>query len=484
MNTVQRIVKNTTVLFTASAISKLLGFFYIMYTARFLRAEGFGILSFTLAFAGIFGIFTDLGLCPLTVREVARNKSLSGKYLGNTTVIKIFLVIVTFVLMGIIIYALDFPKQTIKMIYIIFLSVILNSFYRMFYSIFQAYEKVEYKSIGEIVNSFLKFAAVLFAISQRFNIIGFAYIYLIASTVILGYSFGIYLWKFIPPKIEVNFNLWKFTIKEALPFGFSSIFVTIYFMIDSVMLSIMKSNEIVGWYNAAYRLVIILIFIPTAYMTSIFPVMSNLFKLSEKSLRFSYERSIKYMLIISVPIAIGTTFLSDRIISLIYGAEYMPSIIALQILIWTIIFIFVDSVSGNLLESINRQLSVAKVTGIGAFVNIVLNFLLIPKFSYIGASIATITTELIVLLLYTYILSKTEYAINLSFIKDALKVTVSSLVMVVIIKYYNNINLIFLIFICAVAYWCMLYITKVFDEKDRSMVKKLLARSNYSKNEK
>lgn len=481
MNTVQRIVKNTAVLFAANVISKLLGFFYIMYTARFLGAEGFGVLSFALAFTGIFGVFTDLGLWPFTVREVARDKSLSGKYLGNITVMKIFLVIITFILMGITIYMLDYPKETIKVVYFIFLSVIFNSFSQMFYSIFQAYEKMEYQSIGQIINSVLKVAGALFAISQRFNIVGFASIYFIVSVIILGYSFSVYLWKFISPKIEVDFNLWKSMIKQALPFGFSSIFVTIYYWIDSVMLSIMKGNEIVGWYNASYRLVIVFLFIPTAYTMSIFPVMSNLYKLSEKSLRFSYERSIKYMLIISIPIATGITLLANRVILLIYGVEYIPSIIALQILIWTIIFIFINCVSGNFLESINRQVSVTKVTGMGAIINIVLNLLMIPKFSYVGASIATVATEFIVLLILAYTLSKTKYAIKVSSLKDALKVIISSLVIVIIIKYYSNINLILLIFTCAFAYCCMLYITKVFDEKDRLMVKNLLIGGNYSK---
>lgn len=479
MNTVQKIAKNTAVLFAANVISKLLGFFYIMYTARYLGAERFGVLSFALAFTGIFGVFTDLGLWPLTVREVARDKSLAGKYLGNITVIKILLVIITFILIGITINMLDYPKQIIKVVYFIYLSIIFNSFSQMFYSIFQAYEKMEYQSIGQIINSVLKVAGALFAISQRFDVVGFASIYFVISAIILGYAFSVYLWKFITPKIEVNFNLWKPMIMKALPFGFSSIFATIYYWIDSVMLSIMKGNEIVGWYNGAYRLVIVLLFIPTAYTMSIFPVMSNLYKISEKSLRFSYERSIKYMLIISIPIATGTTLLSSRVVLLIYGVEYMPSIIALQILIWTIIFIFINYVSGNLLGSIDRQVSVAKVMGIGAGINIILNLLMIPKFSYIGASIATVITDFIVLSVLVYILSKTEYAIKVSSLKAALKVLVSTLVIVIIIKYYSNINLILLIFICVFAYCCMLYIIKIFDEKDILMMKKFLIRGKY-----
>ena len=83
MNTVQRIAKNTGVLLVSQIASYIIGFFFIMYTARYLGAEGFGILSFALAFTAIFAVFSDLGYNTLLIREVARDKSLTGKYLGN-----------------------------------------------------------------------------------------------------------------------------------------------------------------------------------------------------------------------------------------------------------------------------------------------------------------------------------------------------------------------------------------------------------------
>ena len=109
MNTVQRIAKNSLFLLASNIISKILGFFYVMYIARYLGAEGFGILSFALAFTGIFSVFSDLGLGSLTVREVARDKSLASKYLGNIAVMKIFLVIITFALLALTINLLSYP---------------------------------------------------------------------------------------------------------------------------------------------------------------------------------------------------------------------------------------------------------------------------------------------------------------------------------------------------------------------------------------
>jgi len=91
MNTVQRIAKNTGVLLVSQIASYILGFFFVMYTARYLGAAGFGILSFALAFTGIFGVFADLGLSTLTIGEVARDKSLASDYLGNIAVMKVIL---------------------------------------------------------------------------------------------------------------------------------------------------------------------------------------------------------------------------------------------------------------------------------------------------------------------------------------------------------------------------------------------------------
>ena len=104
MNTVQRIAKNTGVLLIAQIASYFIGFFFIMYTARYPGAEGFGInpfkkrlrkmlrISFAFAFAEIFRVSSDLGLSTLTIREVARDKSSAGKYLGNVAVMKVILV--------------------------------------------------------------------------------------------------------------------------------------------------------------------------------------------------------------------------------------------------------------------------------------------------------------------------------------------------------------------------------------------------------
>ncbi len=477
-NTVQRIAKNTTALLVAQLISYSLGFFYIMYTARYLGVAGFGILSFALAFTGIFGVFTDLGLQPLTVREVARDKSLASKYLANVSTMKVILVAITFGLIALTINLLGYPEQTIKVVYLIALSVVFHAFTGMFYSIFRAHEKMEYQSLGQILNSVLLLSGAFFLIKQGFGVIGFASLHSLVSAIALGYSFVVCVWKFVLPKIEINFGFWKTMIKQALPFGLTILFFSLYYRIDMVMLSMMKGNEAVGWYSAAHRLVFTFAAISGPFLGSFFPVTSRLYQSSKEALIRSSERAFGYLLMIALPIGLGTTILASRLISLIYGAEYIPSIIALQILIWTGVFIFVD-VFGNLLGSIDKQIEMAKVSGICLLVNVVLNLLLIPKYSYVGASIATVITNIVGIFgLYGYVVRSGYQLSNKFLLKKIFKVATATIIMGAYTISFQNVSLLLLVPSSAMFYFLSFYLLKGFDSEDRELFKKVFTGGN------
>lgn len=476
MNTVKKVAKNTTVLFIATLTSYTLGFFTTLYSARYLGAGGFGIISLALSLTSLFGVFADLGLSNLTVREVTREKSFKDKYILNTTLIRVILAFLTFGTLILAVNIIGYSHLVKEVIYFITFSIIFTAFTGGFSSIFQAYEKMEYQSIGTIINAVFMFLGTLLAVIFKLDILIFAAIYFLASLLTLTYSFGVYVLKFGLPKLDIDLSFWKPTIKEALPFGIAGVFVTIYYWIDSVMLSVMVGNEAVGWYNAAYKLLFAFLSLYSVYMVAIFPVMANLYKTSLKALQFSYERSFKYMLLISIPIAIGTTILSNKVILLVYGADYIPSIIALQILVWTIIFMFLNGISGNLLGSINQQLVVTKITASGAVLNILLNLVLIPKFSLVGSSVATVLTEFLILPLYLYVLLKTSFTDYKFILKDLPKIVVANITMAVYLIVSKDMNLFLEIIIGSIIYLSTLYLTKTLDEEDLSLIKSLLKR--------
>jgi len=470
---VRRVVKNTAMLLISDVIGKIFMFFFVIYTARYLGAEGFGTLSFALAFTGIFSIFANLGLQQLTVREVARDKSLASKYLANVISMKLILVIITFGLIALAINLMDYPEKTIHVVYLLALYVIFNAFIQIFYSIFQSFEKMVYQSIGQILNSMLLLSGATYAIKQNLDVVGFAFVFFIVSVIILGYSFLICTFKFIKPNIEFDWNFWKLTLKEALPFGLTGTFIAIYLWIDSVMLSLIKGDEVVGWYTAAYRLILVLLSIPIAFNSALFPLMSQFHLNSKSSLRYSYEKLFKYMIIIGVPIGVGTTLLADRIILLIFGIEYTPSIVALQILVWALVLIFARTAFERLFESINKQIIVTKVFGICAILNIVLNLILIPKYSYVGAAIATLLSDLTIFIMVFIWSLKIGYGISIKNVLNIIfKVVAASLLMGFCIEFFKN-SLFIAVPLAICIYLWTLYLVNGISEDDINLFRKV-----------
>jgi O-antigen/teichoic acid export membrane protein len=477
MSTVQRIARNTTLLLLSNVASFVIGFFFTMYVARHLGAAGFGVLSFGLAFTAIFGVFTDIGLQALMIREIARDKAAAAKYLGNVAVMKLLLVVLTFGVMALAINLLDYPQQTVNVVYLLGLAVVLNAFSLMFYGMFWAYERMEFQALGQVLAGAITLAGAFWAISHGYNVAGFAMFYTIASVVTLGYSFVISAWKFTLPRIEVDPGFWKRTFKETWPFGLSALFAAFFYSMDSVMLSVIKGEEAVGWYSAAYRLISVLSFIPMAYFSSIFPIMSRLHITSKELLRFTYERSFKYMLILGVPIGVGTTILANKIIVLIFGLGYVNSIIALQILVWSMVFVFVSGVFTQSFASANKQILVAAVVTFCAVANVVLNLILIPRYGVTGASISALATQSL-LFLTSYVWGlRIGYVIPIkNLIEIAARVLIASAIMCAMLLCLKNFYILALVPMSALLYFAALYIIGGIDKEDMTLLRSLVAR--------
>lgn len=471
MNIIQKIAKNMMFLLASQIITLAINFFYTTYTARYLGAEGLGVLSFALAFAGIFGLFSDFGINSLTIREVARDKRLAGKYVGNALIIKVCLSVISFGIIAIAINLLGYPEQTIKVVYLFALYTVFSNFNGIFYSIFSSFENMEYSSIGRILNSVLMLIGTFIAIEQGVDILGFAFVYLFVNMLVLVYSSFIFIFKFKTYKLEFNCCFSRSLLLISLPFFLSAIVDTIGFKTDILMLSFMKGDVITGWYSAAFRLMEVLIFIPSIFGGAIYPVLSNFYVSSQESLRYTFQKSFEYLIIASLPIAVGTTILADRIILTIYGKDFISSIIVLQILIWTIPTIFLSYFIGTMLASVNKQYLAFKISFICAFFNIMANLLLIPKYGLIGASVATVISSLLACTLSLCFLPiPIHISSNHNFI---MKPLIASLIMGIFLFNFKEMNLLALICLSIFVYSITLIIIGTFSKTDINLVKML-----------
>jgi O-antigen/teichoic acid export membrane protein len=167
--------------------------------------------------------------------------------------------------------------------------------------------------------------------------------------------------------------------------------------------------------------------------------------------------------------AMGITLLADEIIEVIYGHNFQNSVIALQILSWDILLVFLYGCISFLLVAINKQHQMALFAGCTAFINIILNLILIPKYSYVGSAFATIAAESF--LLVAYICLSGRYFHFLPLHRIIIKPIIACCLMGLFVYYFHEINLAVIISLAIVLYFSVLFIIKGFSKDDISLLK-------------
>jgi O-antigen/teichoic acid export membrane protein len=451
-----------------------------MYSARFLGAANFGVLSYAMAFTSIFAVLGDLGLQTLIVREVARYKETAPKYLANVNLMKLLLISSTFLVIVVVINVMGYPQQSVHVVYILWIAAVVQIFSGVYYSIFQGNERMEFVAIGQIANSIITLASIFCAIYFNFNVITFACIYIFSNSLTLIYCIVISLTNFARDFYKYGVfrydkTFWKPTIQQALPFGLQSLFVMLYYYTDTIILSLTGSDNSVGLYNAAYKLSLIPLFINAAFNSTLIPLMARFSISSPELLGITFKRYFKYMMLIGIPIGIGTTLLSSRFVLLIFGPGFTEATTALQILIWSTVFIFLNGAYIPLVYALNKQGLATRITLAAALFNIISNIIIIPAFGFIGASYVKSATELLVLIL-TYLFSfKFGYMLSLKTVgKDLVKIILASSLMGAFIWYFNDLNLLILVPAATLIYFVASFLFLYYDKHDVDSVRQIM----------
>ena len=334
MSNASRIVRNTSYLLAARVATVLIGIVTSVLTARYLGASGFGILGFALAITAIFGILADFGLGTLTTREVARDRSLANKYLGNVIVTRIFLGITFVVLIAFLVNFLGYSEQTIYVTYVIAVSVVISTAAGTIAALFQAFQEMQHIALGSLVTSVAMLFGISGAIALHIGVVGFAYVYVIANVVTLGYFYIAYARRFRLQRPEIDWAFCKHTLKEAWPMAALATSVMIYFRIDVVILSFFQGAAQIGLYTVAYTVSETSTIVPTMFMASLFPLISQMHEDSRHSFTETCAKSMKYMIYIALPMAFTVTLWAKPIVAMFYGSAFSGSAVALQIIIW------------------------------------------------------------------------------------------------------------------------------------------------------
>lgn len=481
LSNTQKIIKNTGFLFIAQILAMILSFFSLMYMGRYLGPTYFGVINLAIAFSNFFVVFADWGLSTVLTRDLARDFTKAKKYMSNAAALKLVLIVCVFCLILLIAFIAGYTREIIHSIMLVAISTLIMNFAQIYFSLFQAVERMEFQALIQVLYAVILFGGVIYTVNVNLGVDGITGSFVIASAlaiIVATACSGRILHKkqdfCLSNVLDFDKVIWKYLFKESVPFGLSVISVGIYMWFDTMLLSLYKGEQSVGFYSAAYKIVMVFNAIPLSVIGAIFPVMARLYKEDSSYLNLFYNKAVKYMLILGLPIAAGITILSAKIITIVFGADYQASVVPLQILIWSEVLIFCSLVCVTLLNSIGKQFMVTlQCIGTACF-SLIMNLILIPSFDYIGACVVNFTTYLLSFIFLIAVCEKSGYNLlskdNLFLI---LKVCIAVLIMCLYVVIFSELNILLLISTAALIYFIILLLVKGINKSDIDLVRQV-----------
>ena len=476
MSQIQTIFKNMSWLLVSQIIASIFGFIWTILTARYLGVSKYGILGFAISTATILGIIDDMGISTHIVRHISTEHDSAAKYLGNALPLKIIFASFKVLLTIIILIVLGVNELTLTVTLIFTLEMIFRSYINTLYGSFQAFELGKYQGIGNTLMNTTTFVFLLITIYTDLGLLGVSISYVLANLITCIYIYVMLNKHIVKPKFELDLEFCKKITLYSLPFAVTGILYTIYYSIDVIMLTNMVGDYATGIYNATYKLISVLTLFYSVYTAVIFPVMSKFFKNDETMLLVSFEKSIKYLMLLMIPLAVGTMFYSLDIIQLIYGNKYDAASSVLSILIWTVCLLFISGACNTLLNASHKEVSVTKIYAIAAAFNIALNFFMIPYLSYDGAAITTVLSDALIVIIQAYVIYKLGHRPNKKLYADLIKIIIASIIMGIAL-YILNLNMWVAIPVGIIIYLAAVILLKLFDDDDKYVIRDILGKN-------
>lgn len=411
------LITNSFFLGTSNILVRVLSLGLIIVMSKIFGPAGLGVYYFSFSILGILLQFSDFGLLPFFLREMAADKAKSLEHLRTLFTFKFFLALFFVLVSSLSITFLVDSSEIRITTYLLAAGCFIQLLLGAFSAFVQAYEHFEYVSFMLVMERLLTVTLTFLIITRVPSIVGVGAAFLISQ--LLTALIWLYLLK---TKIKVGLSLpiLQFsrlktlitTLKQSIPFWLSSVFTTIATRSDMLLLQKIRGSAEAGIFGPGRTMLDTLYFILSSVSSSAYPVFSRLHKSNREEVKKIYNSLIKYLLLIIVFIALGIITLSEQVVQWFLGPAFSQTALILKIMIWAEVFIFVSEFTGVFLNAIRRQASYAVAEMSGTITNLIAISLLIPAFGVLGAAYAAVITEFAVLFVALWAVFRNGYAFN------------------------------------------------------------------------
>lgn len=392
MNSGSRIFKNLLSLSVGEFFSKGLMFLVFIYLARVLGTEGFGKLSFVLAFVTFFYITSQIGLGTYGTREIVKNPNKASYYLNTILSVKFIFAIVNYVVLVGIAFFIGQGQDVAIMLVVYGLSIFANALLAEFY--FSGIEKMANIGIARVLRSFSFLVGVIVFVRDEQDLLLVPVLYVIAH--MLATMF-LLLQAYSGVRFSFNVKPWKRFVSVSIVIGLGAFLSSVNFQVDKVIIPFLDTFENLGLYESAVRVLFLLMVVVQISWNVFVPQITKLYHTSG-NVSHIYSYAMRVVSFIGFAGFGGIIFFSEEIITLLFGSSYQDASPVLLILGFAVIIKMFTTLFLLPLIPFHKEKSMVKILLVGTLANIVLNLLLIPYFSIYGAAYATILSGCIICL--------------------------------------------------------------------------------------
>lgn len=413
------VVRGTSRLLVGLLAAKALDFALYLLLARRLGVSEFGRYVFALSFTLLFTIVADLGIGTVFTREVARLPGRARALLGHALAIKLALGAVALAASALVALAMHVAPRTQLLIALFTLALIANSAALLFEGLLKSRGRAGQAGVSVFLQSTAAFAvgaSLVFGLG--IGALGGTIAYLAASLVhVTGAAvLARDLWgaPAAAPGVgraargadaevardggaradAARVRRERLALlRESAPIALSGVFIALYFRVDSVMLHALRGEHDTGLYGGIYRFFEASVLFSAAYRSVLFPILSRAADGPGDALRLLCRKSLRLHLLVTLAVATFVSFEARPIVALVLGPAYLDAARGLVFLMWALPGAFMADTLLHVLTAQGRQREGARAASLTALFNVALNLLLIPRLSFVGASIATAASE-------------------------------------------------------------------------------------------
>lgn len=458
----RKVARNTIIQFAGKTMATFLAVVIAGLMMRYLGPEGFGEYTIIVTFLAIFSTIADLGLQAILTREISKEGADVKKIVSNIFTIKLIFGLSILLLAPAVVLFFPYSALVKKGILIGVLSYLCILLIQTLWGVFQKHFRMEKVAIGEVTAKVVWLLGVIACV--RFDL---GLLYIIAFVVLANFlnliMILLFAQRFVKIRLAFDFLEWKRFLRIAYPLAIMAALTLVYFRVNIILLSVLKSEVEVGIYGAANKIMEFLITFSAIFCGLLLPVLSRTIFLDRQKFIKVYQKGFNALAILALPLVFGTQFFAKPIIVLLGGMEFLASANVLRILIFSCAFIFFAHFFVYAVVAANQQKKAAWFYGIAALVAVVGNLIFIPYFSYYATAVVSIVSEAIICISCAWIVAQ---AIKVRphfgvFLKSLVASLIMCGMLCLLPKWHFSISFVLAI----VVYFVVLYLLKGFSKE-------------------